>query len=336
MAALDGVSDIHSPMIKSVVGPSTAMTGLHRSAAHVGGAAGRRHVAVVSLPPHFTAASARAAGLSRATLRGPGFVRLAHNLTVRLDDAIDVCERLRPLAPLLPDDAAFSHATAAAVFDAPIDAPKRPHVALTPRRVLPQHAGLVVHGRRLDDEDVVVHRELRLTSGAQTFLDLAAGMPPWELVAIGDALLRAGHITRESLSGRLARAGRVRGVVRVRACAGLLSPLAMSRPESLMRYWIVNSDLPDPQPQVPVHDQWRRVVAHGDLGYPEWRVLLEYEGRQQAEPEQFGRDVDRYSLMAADGWLVLRFAGRHVLGPTAVVDRTRRALISRGWQQGAS
>jgi hypothetical protein len=41
-------------------------------------------------------------------------------------------------------------------------------------------------------------------------------------------------------------------------------------------------------------------------------------------------------LMGADGWLVLRFAGRHVLGPTAVVTRTRRALISRGWRQGGT
>jgi very-short-patch-repair endonuclease len=59
-------------------------------------------------------------------------------------------------------------------------------------------------------------------------------------------------------------------------------------------------------------------------------VALEYEGRQHAERDQFGRDVDRYSLMAADGWLVLRFANRH--GMSAVLDRTRRALISRGWQ----
>ncbi len=36
--------------------------------------------------------------------------------------------------------------------------------------------------------------------------------------------------------------------------------------------------------------------------------------------------------MAADGWLVLRFAGRHLHGPVVVVDRTRRALASRGWR----
>ena len=41
-------------------------------------------------------------------------------------------------------------------------------------------------------------------------------------------------------------------------------------------------------------------------------------------------------VLAADGWLVLRFASRHVNGPTAVVDRTRRALLSRGWDPTSS
>ena len=74
------------------------------------------------------------------------------------------------------------------------------------------------------------------------------------------------------------------------------------------------------------------MVGHADLGYPRWKVALEYEGRQHAGAEQFGRDVDRYSLMAADGWLTLRFAARHLNGPVVVVDRTRRALLSRGWR----
>jgi hypothetical protein len=283
-------------------------------------------------PPTYSTSSARAVGLTRARLRGPGFVRLAHDLFVRLDDAIDERERLRLLSQVLPDDAAFSHATAAALLGAPVDNPRRPHVVLPPRRVLPQRAELVVHSRQLEAPDVIVREGLRLTSGAQTFLDLAPASWPADLVAVGDALFRRGHMTAQSLDERLVRANRVRGVVRARTCAPLLSPLAMSRPESLIRYWLVASPLPDPSPQVPVHDRWGRVVAHGDLGYPEWRLLLEYEGRQHADSEQFGRDVDRYSLMAADGWLVLRFANRHVQGPTTIVDRTGRALISRGWR----
>ena len=75
---------------------------------------------------------------------------------------------------------------------------------------------------------------------------------------------------------------------------------------------------------------WGRVVAHADLGWSRWKVALEYEGRQHAEREQFGRDIDRYSLMAADGWLVVRFAGRHLGRLDTVVARAAGALRSRG------
>jgi len=286
----------------------------------------------MSLPPAWTPAEARTAGLPRARLRGSAYVRLAHGLTARLDDAVDDVERLRLLARVLPDDAAFSHATAASLLGAPVDPPARAHIALTPRRVLPQRAQFVTHARRLVDDDVIHHRGLRLTSGAQTFLDLAGMLPPWELVAVGDALLRTGHLDAHALTARLARAARVRGVSRARDCAPLLSPLSMSRPESLIRYWLAASHLPTPVPQVPVLDRWGRPVAHTDLGYEEWKLALEYEGRQHADHDQFGRDVDRYSLMAADGWAVLRFAGRHLHGPSVVLERTHRALISRGWR----
>ena len=284
----------------------------------------------MDLPPTFSLASARAAGISRSQLRGSGFVQLAHDHDARSDDALDLAETLRLIARVLPADAAFSHGTAAVLLGAPIDAPRLHHVALTPRRVLPQRDELVVHGRLLQPHDVVAHAGLRLTSGGQTFLDLAPSLWPEELVAVGDALMRGGHLTAKGLAERLARANRVRGVVRARACAPLLSPEAMSRPESLIRYWVLTSDLPAPQTQIPIRDRWGVVRAHADLGFEEWKVALEYEGRQHAEADQFDRDIDRYSLMAADGWLALRFARRQ-LGPAVVLDRTRRTLISRGW-----
>jgi hypothetical protein len=149
---------------------------------------------------------------------------------------------------------------------------------------------------------------------------------------VGDALARCGCLDADGLAARLRRADGTRGVLRARACAPLLDGRAQSRPESLVRYWVSTSDLPAPEPQVPVHDRWGNEVVHADLGYRRWRIALEYEGRQHADPGQFGQDVDRYSLMAADGWLVLRFAARHVRGPAVVVERTRRALLSRGWR----
>lgn len=284
----------------------------------------------IPLPTRYTGQSARRLGVTRRQIEQDGLA-IGRGLYVSRSVALDLEQRCRAWSLVLPGDAAFSHVTAAELFGAPVAGSGPPHVALTPRRVLPQWAALVVHGRRLEPQDVVEHRALRLTSGAQTFLDLAPAMVPEELVAIGDALSRAGHLTVGSLTERLARADRVRGVVRARACAPLLSARAMSRPESLIRYWVVTSDLPSPQQQIPIQDRWGVARVHADLGWEEWKVALEYEGRQHADAAQFDRDIDRYSLMAADGWLTVRFARRH-LGAAIVLDRTRRALMSRGWR----
>ena len=148
--------------------------------------------------------------------------------------------------------------------------------------------------------------------------------------------MRTGGLDAECLRRRLERADRVRGVVRAREWAPRLTDRSGSHPESTLRYWLLASNLPEPEPQVAIHDRWGREVAHADLGYARWKVSLEYEGRQHADSDQFGRDIERYSLMGADGWLILRFSRRHLGGPSVVVDRTRRALLSRGWRPGAS
>src|SRR3954454_1588418 len=157
MAAAAGVSGSHLPMINS--SPQLGRPSTDRSTSP---RRGRRPPTLrfMSLPPVYSAASARAAGLTRGRLRGPAFLRIAHDLVVRLDDAIDARERLHLLATVLPPDAAYSHLTAAHLLGAHVDPPRRAHVALTPRRVLPQRAELVVHARRLQPGDVVDHADL--------------------------------------------------------------------------------------------------------------------------------------------------------------------------------
>jgi hypothetical protein len=282
------------------------------------------------LHPIYTWREARTAGASRRQVEADG-ARITRGLY--LSEAVSATLRTRCLAwtRLLPDDAAFGLQTAAALLGLPVPPSPDVHIVLRPQPVLPQRRGLVVHVRRLGEQDVTVHDGLRLTSPPQLFLDLAAQLPPQELVAVGDAMSRRGLLRPDEIAARLDRADRVRGVVAARRIAPMLSPRAMSRPESVLRYWLLTSDLPDPRIQLAIHDHRGREVAHADLGYEEWKVALEYEGRQHAEPEQFGQDIDRYSLMAADGWLILRFAGRHLKGPMVVVERTRRALLSRGW-----
>jgi len=288
----------------------------------------------IPLDASYTWTDARTRGVTRRQIDLDG-IPLARGLYLSRSADGDLATRCTAWSRVLPADAAFAMETAAALYGAASETTDM-HVALRPRRVLPQYAGITVHGRALEDEDVVDHKGVRLTSGAQTFLDLAPRLRPWHHVALGDALMRAGVLNCEDLARRLCRADRVRGVVQARKWAPHLTARSGSHQESVLRFWLLASDLPDPELQLPVYDRWGRPVVHADLGYEEWKIALEYEGRQHADRDQFGRDIDRYSLMAADGWLVLRFAARHIGGPTVPVDRTRRALLSRGWRDRPS
>jgi hypothetical protein len=301
------------------------------------GRSGHQPARVESIPlgPAYTWTGARALAVTRGQIRADG-LSIARGLYISRSVEPDLMARCRAWAHVLPADAAFGLSTASALHGAMGSTSQDVHVVLTPRRVLPQRSGITVHARALTDEDVIDIDGLRVTSGAQTYLDMAALLLPVDLLGLGDAFMRLGSLDAESLNRRLVRADRVRGVQRARQWAPYLTAAAASHPESALRYWLLTSELPAPEVQVPILDRWGREVAHADLGYSRWKVALEYEGRQHAEREQFDRDIDRYSLMAADGWLTLRFAGRHLGGPAAVVGRTRRALLGRGWRPGLS
>jgi hypothetical protein len=289
----------------------------------------------IPLDETYTWSAARARGVTRSQIRTDG-IPIARGLYVSRSSELDLVTRCRAWTRVLPRNASFGLGTAAALMGARDAVSTQIDVVMSPRRVVPQRSGITVHVRSLAEEDVVDIAGLRVTTGAQTYLDMAASLPPAELVALGDALMREGHLSQEELGSRLARADRVRGVVRARQWAPHLTAAAGSHPESTLRYWLLASDLPVPEVQVPILDRFGREVAHADLGYSRWKIALEYEGRQHAARDQFGRDIDRYSLMAADGWLTLRFAARHLGAPLAVVGRTRRALESRGWCPGVS
>jgi hypothetical protein len=227
------------------------------------------------------------AELTRAQLRTDG-VRITRGAYVSRAADLSLDLAVRASLDVLPAGALASHRTAAALLGAPVRSGWPLTFTVPPNTYRPRRRGIVIHVRSLADDDRSVVGALAVTSGAQTWLDLAAEIAPDELVAVGDALYRAGHLDAASVEQRLSRAHGCRGVVGARAAAPLLTPLAASRPESLVRYWIVSSELPDPEPQCPIRDELGRVVAHADLGYAEERVALEYEGRQHADREQFG------------------------------------------------
>jgi hypothetical protein len=151
------------------------------------------------LPPVYTHRDAREAGLTRAGLRDDG-IRVSRGVHVSRALPLTVHAMCQALLQALPDTAAFSHHTAAGLLGAPVRDVEPLQVVVAPESYRPRRRALQVHGRDLDAEDVVRHRGLPVTSGPQTWLDLAASTPSDELVAIGDALYRAGHLSAATLS----------------------------------------------------------------------------------------------------------------------------------------
>jgi very-short-patch-repair endonuclease len=83
--------------------------------------------------------------------------------------------------------------------------------------------------------------------------------------------------------------------------------------------------LPEPELQVAV------LTQHGtcflDLGWPEFRVGAEYDGREpHSSAEQFARDRRRWRGLEAAGWRVLPFSAADLRNPAGVVAEIRAAL----------
>ena len=76
-----------------------------------------------------------------------------------------------------------------------------------------------------------------------------------------------------------------------------------SRPESLVRYWLIDGGLPVPGPQVPSTTGGGARSRTAISAIPSGRCSSSTRAGSTPNPDQFGLDVDRYSLMAADGWL---------------------------------
>jgi len=277
---------------------------------------------------------ARSAGLTVDQLRGPRFTRLAHDLYLPRETCTDAA-RERCLLAVLPPDAAVSHTSAVRAHGLPAvglqPGEDRLQVTLDPRRVLPQRREVVVHGARLPEDDVCLVEGRRVTAPERTFLDMAAVLRREDLVVLGDAMLAAGATTPDALTARVAPVRRRRGIVLARSVLPLLDGRSQSPPESIVRLRIADSGLPAPRPQCPVRDAAGWVVAHVDLGYEEARVAVEYEGRHHAAGDQFDRDIDRYAILSALGWLVVRASARHLRGDSRLLlIRIRSALRQRG------
>lgn len=189
---------------------------------------------------------------------------------------------------------------------------------------------LVVH----TDEVLTTERTeiagMALTTAARTAFDIGRRLPVTEGVQRLDALMNATRLSVSDVHTVLEDHPGVRGLTVLRKTLALADGGAESPYESLTRLLLVRAGLPDPQTQIRVVDEYGGLVAYLDMGWPEAKVAVEYDGAQHwTDPRQRRRDIERSAALEALGWIVIRVSSDMLRTSAAIVARVRAALARR-------
>lgn len=191
--------------------------------------------------------------------------------------------------------------------------------------------GIVVRGDTLAASEVCTVDDMRVTTPVRTCFDLARWLPAHQAVEHLDAVCRATGVAPSSVLQSAEQHPGERGLEQLRIVVPLVDPGAESIPETRVRLLLVSNGLPAPETQLPILDG-DRVVAWTDMGWREWRTAVEYDGiHHWTDERQRTKDIERYEMLAALGWAVVRVNSEQLRSrPSEVVERVRRRLRNAG------
>ncbi|MFC4224104.1 endonuclease domain-containing protein [Lysinibacter cavernae] len=293
----------------------------------------------------FTVAQGLAAGVTPYELRaGPYGKPYVGLRSVPNPTFFDRCAAL--LLIMRPDEC-LSHHTAAVLWGVPLPTAKcndgTPIHITTVRTGRERRIAGVVGHRTIDPAVSIVSRYGYPTVDPITmWLSLAGSLTHHELVAAADYLVQVPEFCemREprpfvNLDRLRHRLEIYRGPGKRRAALAFVDVRVGSDSpmETLLRLKIQTAGLPAPRLNQVIFDQAGQRLGRVDLVYPEWRVIVEYDGDQhRTDLRQYEHDIDREEGFRAEAWSYLRVRARHLRGdfaPTA--QRIERALRAGGW-----
>lgn len=189
-------------------------------------------------------------------------------------------------------------------------------------------------------ENVFLHRTKRLAPTdevgvvpAAAFIAYCARSRVLDAIQVGDWLLWHRHTTLDEIRD-LALSARWRaGADEALWILEHLEPRSRSLKESETRAVLTFSGLPRPLSNCPV-PVGEDVEIIGDLWYPEWRVLVEYEGGQhQEERAVYLSDLDRYDLVRHAEIRYVQVTKERLAHARTLVGVVYRQLVAGGYDE---
>ncbi|MEO3758089.1 DUF559 domain-containing protein [Mycobacterium sp. B14F4] len=192
--------------------------------------------------------------------------------------------------------------------------------------------GIVLHNDTLADDDVVMRDGIPVTTPARTAFDLGRRYGRTLAVIRVDALLQATGVKLADVDGLIDRHRGTRGVVQLRDVIDLADGGAESPQETRTRLVLTDAGLRPTHTQIEVFDRYNSQVGRIDMGYPRYKVGVEYDGGQHwTVPAIRARDIDRQAELEALGWRLIRVSADMLrYRPYTIVERTRTALRAAG------
>lgn len=294
----------------------------------------------------FTLKEARALGLSEGQLRNQSFIHVSRELyrPAAWDFSLDAAARA--LCACSPG-AWISHGTAARLHGLflPPWLSDSHALHLSKPKTLPEARRKGIYGHTLltFEDEVESDGELRISTRARTWLDLARTLPLPELVCMGDQLIRMPrnvfegrsepYATLGSLGAMVRRHPNLQGVVRAREALTLMRVGADSAPETLLRLAMADAGLPEPELQLTL---WHGAHSpSADAGYRSKRIALQFDGAHHLDELQIMSDRRRDKAFAAAGWTVLVFTQQDYADGFARAVRRIKGALHQGWTDPA-
>jgi hypothetical protein len=208
-----------------------------------------------------------------------------------------------------PPGTVASHFSAAALFGL-TKPPKVPHVTI-PASASGRFGGAIVHKSRLERIDVCTVGPIPSTRPARTLVD-CAGMVSFEALCnlVDPALCRELTDTAglRAAAERASRSPGRKGLPRLEEVLAVWTPgpLPGSPAEMRLVRRVVAWGFPVPERQLTVADEDGVFLGRVDLGWPEHRLGLEYDGGEWHTPRQWASDEARQYAIEQLGWHIER------------------------------
>ena len=302
------------------------------------------------LPPLLTAevfstAEALRHGISADRLRRSDVHHPFHGVVSTGSRPVSTVDRAWAYAQVMTETGWFSNTTAAELRGWPVPRAIESgplHVTVPTHFRAPRGVGVVGHQRDIASPAfewrlVALGRAesvpLRVATIGATLLTAATQLSIADSVALIDAARLVDDAgTRDDIERMLGRSARRAGSAALRRAAAQSRAGVRSRPESHLRLLLAAAGFPEPEvaPEVatPVGP------LHPDLAWPQFRVLVEYEGDEhRTSARTFALDIERFDAFGDADWAAVRCTSRDLYAqPSRLLESLARRLRARGWR----